>query len=81
MAPNAAELATIHRIPAEELLRPDAPLLNHVCGAPHPVLRVPVAQGWIAASTATFLYQFGELCLLGRPTRAAHFDQPVFAWR
>ena len=79
--PNAAEVAAIHRIPAEELLRPDAPLLNQVRGAPHPVLRMPVAQGWIAAPTAIFLYQFRELCLLGRPTRAAHFDQPVFAWR
>lgn len=81
VVPNAAEVAAIHRIPAEELLRADAPLLNLVRGAPHPVLRMPVAQGWIAAPTAIFLYQFRELCLLGRPTRAAHFDQPVFAWR
>ena len=63
------------------MLRADAPLLNLVRGAPHPVLRMPVAQSWIAAPTAIFLYQFRELCLLGRPTRAAHFDQPFFAWR
>lgn len=78
---NAAEVASIHRIPADELLRPDAPLLNQVRGAPHPVLRMPVGDGWIAAPTAAFLYQFRELCLLGRPTRVAHFDQPAFAWR
>lgn len=78
---NAAEVAGIHRIPTSELLRPDAPLLNHVRGAPHPVLRMPVGQTWIAAPTAIFLFQFRELCMLGRPTRAAHFDQPYFAWR
>jgi 8-oxo-dGTP pyrophosphatase MutT (NUDIX family) len=81
VVPNAAEVAGIHRIPVSELLRADAPLLNQVRGAPHPVLRMPVAESWIAAPTAIFLYQFRELCLLGRPTRASHFDQPVFAWR
>jgi mutator protein MutT len=81
VAPNPAEVAAIHRIPADELLRADAPLLNQVRGAEHPVLRMPVGERWIAAPTAIFLYQFRELCLLGRPTRAAHFDQPAFAWR
>ncbi len=81
VVPNAAEVAAIHRIPAAELLRADAPLLNQVPGAEHPVLRMPIGERWIAAPTAIFLYQFRELCLLGRPTRAAHFDQPFFAWR
>jgi mutator protein MutT len=76
-----AEVASIHRIPMTEFLRADAPLLNQVRGADHPVLRMPVGQRWIAAPTAAFLYQFRELCLLGRPTRVAHFDQPVFAWK
>jgi len=78
---NAAEVASLHRIPTAELLREDAPILNHVRGAAHPVLRMPIGPAWIAAPTAVFLYQFRELCLLGRPTRAAHFDQPAFAWR
>lgn len=81
VAPNPAEVAGVHRIPASELLRTDAPILNQVRGAEHPVLRMPVGERWIAAPTAAFLYQFRELCLLGRPTRAAHFDQPAFAWR
>jgi mutator protein MutT len=81
VVPNAAEVASIHRIPTQELLRSDAPLLNQVPGAEHPVLRMPVGEGWIAAPTAIFLYQFRELGLLGRSTRVAHFDQPVFAWR
>ena len=79
--PHEAEVASIHRIPMTEFLRDDAPLLNQVRGADHPVLRMPVGDRWIAAPTAAFLYQFRELCLLGRPTRVAHFDQPVFAWK
>lgn len=78
---NPGEVATIHRIPARELLRADAPLLNQVPGAAHPVLRMPIGNSWIAAPTAAFLYQFREWCLCERPTRVAHFDQPAFAWR
>jgi mutator protein MutT len=81
LSANAAEVASIHRIPTSELLRSDAPLLNHVKGAAHPVLRMPVGERWIAAPTAAFIYQFREWCLLQRPTRVAHFDQPFFAWK
>lgn len=81
VVPNAAEVASIHRIPTSQLLRTDAPLLNQVRGAEHPVLRMPIGTAWIAAPTAAFLYQFREWCLLGRATRVAHFDQPAFAWR
>jgi len=81
LQPNPAEVASIHRIPAAEFLREDAPMLNHVKGAEHPVLRMPVGERWIAAPTAAFLYQFREVVLLGRATRVAHFDQPQFAWK
>ena len=81
LLPNAQEVASIHRLPASELLRDDAPMLNQVRGAAHPVLRMPVGSAWIAAPTAAFLYQFREWLLCGRPTRVAHFDQPHFAWR
>ena len=79
--PNPAEVASVHRIPVSELLRADAPILNQVRGAAHPVLRMPLGTRWIAAPTAAFLYQFREVCLLGQPTRVAHFDQPRFAWK
>ena len=62
-------------------VRDDAPILNQVRGAEHPVLRMPVGNAWIAAPTAAFIYQFREWILLGRATRVAHFDQPVFAWK
>jgi 8-oxo-dGTP pyrophosphatase MutT (NUDIX family) len=81
LRPNAAEVASVHRIPVSELLRGDAPLLNQVKGAEHPVLRMPIGTRWIAAPTAAFLYQFREWCVLGRGTRVAHFDQPAFAWK
>lgn len=80
MVANAAEVASMHRLPLSELLRTDAPMLNHVRGSEHPVLRMPVGSAWIAAPTAAFLYQLREVCLLERPTRVAHYDQPFFAW-
>lgn len=81
MRANPDEVAAIHRIPVEELLRPDAPMLETMEGSVHPVLRMPVGDKWIAAPTAAILYQFREVCILGRQTRVAHFEQPTFAWK
>ena len=81
LQPNPDEVASVHRLPIDELLRADAPLLNRVRSTGRTVLRMPVGERWIAAPTAAFLYQFREWVLLGRPTRVAHFDQPFFAWR
>jgi 8-oxo-dGTP pyrophosphatase MutT (NUDIX family) len=79
--PNPQEVASAHRIPLTEFLREDAPLLDPAEGDGHPVLRMPVGDDYIAAPTAAIIYQFREVCLLGRHTRVAHFDQPKFAWR
>ena len=81
LQPNPDEVASIHRIAVTEFLRADAPMLHDSAHSPHPVLCMPVGDSWIAAPTAAFLYQFREVCLLGRHTRVAHFDQPQFAWR
>ena len=81
LKPNAAEVASIHRIPVEEFMRTDAPLLDALEGSEHPVLRMPVGDTWIAAPTAAMLYQFREVCVAGRTTRVAHFEQPTFAWK
>ena len=81
MQAQPGEVQSIHRIAWDELMRADAPILNHVRGAEHPVLRMPLGRSWVAAPTAAFLYQFREWLLFGRPTRVAHFDQPAFAWR
>ena len=81
LVPHAPEVESIHRIPVAEFMRADAPLLDRIADSEHPVLRMPVGTSWIAAPTAAVLYQFRELCIAGRPTRVAHFDQPPFARR
>jgi 8-oxo-dGTP pyrophosphatase MutT (NUDIX family) len=81
LVPNPQEVRSIHRIPVSEFLRVDAPMLEDRSDSEHPVLRMPVGDSWIAAPTAAVLYQFRELCLCGRSTRVAHFEQPHFAWK
>lgn len=81
LQPNPQEVASVHRIPVTELMRDDAPILNRIPQSQHPVLRMPVGTGWIAAPTAALLYQFREVCVAGRDTRVSHFEQPVFAWK
>jgi 8-oxo-dGTP pyrophosphatase MutT (NUDIX family) len=78
---NEHEVDSIHRIPVAEFMRGDAPMLNSEESAGEPVLRMPVGDNWIAAPTAAILYQFREVCIDGRETRVAHFEQPAFAWR
>ncbi len=81
MTPHPGEVQSIHRIPIDELLRSDAPWLAHEEGGQEAVLRMPVGASWIAAPTAAILYQFREVCLHGRATRVAHYEQPRFAWQ
>jgi mutator protein MutT len=81
LVPNPAEVASIHRIRITEFLRADAPILEPLEGSEHPVLKMPVGDNWIAAPTAALLYQFREVCVLGRATRVAHYEQPRFAWK
>ncbi len=78
---NPAEVASMHRIPVAEFLRADAPMLEPISQSEHPVLKMPVGRNWIAAPTAALIYQFREVCVLGRATRVAHFEQPLFAWK
>ncbi|MEP7099435.1 MAG: CoA pyrophosphatase [Burkholderiales bacterium] len=81
MRPNPAEVQSIHRIPIDEFMRADAPILEPTTDPARPVLKMPVARHWIAAPTAAVIYQFREVCVAGRITRVAHFDQPAFAWK
>jgi len=79
--PNVAEVASIHRIRVTEFQRADAPLLEPGEDPARPIMRMPVGRAWIAAPTAAVIYQFCEVCMAGRATRVAHFDQPLFARR
>ncbi|MCC7461614.1 MAG: CoA pyrophosphatase [Gammaproteobacteria bacterium] len=81
LVPNPGEVESIHRIPVAEFLRVDSPILDAVEGSTQPLLRMPVGEDWIAAPTAAILYQFREVCIAGRATRVAHFEQPAFAWK
>lgn len=81
LKPNPAEVASIHRVRLAEFLRADAPILEPLEGSEHPVLKMPLADNWIAAPTAALIYQFREVCVLGRETRVAHYEQPRFAWK
>ncbi len=81
LIPNEEEVASIHRIPCGEFLRPDAPILDYAVDGEHPILLMPAGDSCIATPTAAILYQFREVALLGNDTRVAHFEQPYFAWR
>ena len=81
LVPNPAEVDSIHRIPIAELMRSDAPILQQIPESENPVLLMPVGESWIAAPTAAMLYQFREVCILGKQTRVAHYEQPYFAWK
>ena len=81
LVPNPAEVSSAHRIPLTELLRDDAPILSPSSVSDNPELRMPIGDSWVAAPTASVLYQFRELCLLGRLTRVDQFEQPRFTWR
>ena len=81
MQPDPNEVASVHRIPVSEFLREDAPWLDQVPTSEHPMLRLPVGDSFIAAPTAALIYQFREVCLFGRHTRVAHYEQPTFAWK
>jgi mutator protein MutT len=81
LRPNAGEVASIHRIPVREFLRPDGPMLEPCPDSVHPVLRMPVGTGWMAPPPAAFLYLFRAAWVGAGGPRAAHFEQPEFARR
>jgi 8-oxo-dGTP pyrophosphatase MutT (NUDIX family) len=81
LKPNPGEVDQIHRIPLNELMRDDAPILETIDESEHPVLKMPLGDEWFAAPSAAIAYQFREVALLGRSTRVAHYDQPHFAWK
>ncbi len=77
--PNPAEVAEVYLIPFTEL--DVEPRFAYISESERPVIQLPLLDTMIHAPTAAVLFQFRELCLHGRPTRVAHFEQPVFAWR
>jgi 8-oxo-dGTP pyrophosphatase MutT (NUDIX family) len=80
LAPNPDEVASVHRVPLAELDRPEVPRLVTIPESDRPVIQVPILSSLIHAPTAAVLYQLREVVVHGRPTRVAHFEQPVWAW-
>lgn len=77
---NQSEVASIHRVPLSELDRPGVPRLVTIPESDRPVIQLPILSSLIHAPTAAVLYQLREVVVHGRPTRVAHFEQPVWAW-
>jgi 8-oxo-dGTP pyrophosphatase MutT (NUDIX family) len=78
---NPAEVAKIYRVPLADLGRPGSPQFVSIPESEQPVIRYPLLGTTIHAPTAAVMYQFMEVALLGRATRVAHLEQPVWAWR
>jgi hypothetical protein len=74
-------VAAVHRVPVAALDRPGVPRLRRIPESDRPVISIPLVGTHVHAPTAALIYQFREVALHGRPTRVAHFEQPVFAWR
>lgn len=81
LQPDPREVASVHRIPVDELMRPDVPSQRRFADQDEPILVMPIGLHYIAPPTGALMYQFREVAMLGRQTRVAHFEQPRFAWR
>src|SRR5580704_11295227 len=79
LRPNAAEVASVHRIPLADIVA-DAFDFVTIPESDRRVVRVRIGRHLIHAPTAAVIYQFREM-LAGRTTRVADLEQPVFAWR
>jgi 8-oxo-dGTP pyrophosphatase MutT (NUDIX family) len=80
IAPNPAEVASVHRIALDEIERDDAFDFIAIPESTRRVIRFHHAGRLIHAPTAALIYQFREV-LAGRDTRVAELEQPVFAWK
>ena len=81
LTPNPDEVASVHRIPLAELDKPEVPRLVSIPESDRPVIQLPLLGSLIHAPTAAVMFQAREVVVHGRPTRVAHFEQPVWAWR
>jgi 8-oxo-dGTP pyrophosphatase MutT (NUDIX family) len=80
LSPNPAEVASVHRIPLDEIEKADRFDFVAIPESSRRVIRFHYAGQFIHAPTAAMMYQFREV-LAGRDTRVAELEQPVFAWK
>lgn len=76
---NPAEVGELYRVPLA--LIDVEPRFLTIPESDAPVIQVPLFGRLVHAPTGAVLHQFREVVMHGRPTRVAHYEQPVFAWR
>jgi 8-oxo-dGTP pyrophosphatase MutT (NUDIX family) len=81
LRPDPREVAGVHFVPLEDLLDPGNLVLHSIPQSDRPVLALSILGTLIYTPTAAILHQFAEVAVLGKETRVAHYEQPVFAWR
>lgn len=84
LRPDPREVAAAYRVRIAALARPEVPRLTRIPESDRPVLSIPLEEEvgtTVHAPTAAMIYQLREVAFLGRATRVAHYEQPVFAWR
>lgn len=81
LTPDPEEVAAVYHVPLAVLDAPGVPRLRRIPESDRPVISVRMVDSDVHAPTAAIVYQLREVAMHGRPTRVAHFEQPVFAWR
>lgn len=79
LSPAEAEVASVHQIPVADL--DVEPRFIRIPESEAPVIQLPLLGRFLHAPTAAIIYQFCQVACRGLPTRVAHLEQPVFAWR
>jgi len=80
IAPNPAEVASVHPVGLDSIERTEAFDFVRIPESTRRVIRFHFGERLIHAPTAAMIYQFREV-LGGRQTRVADLEQPVFAWK
>lgn len=81
MVAQDTEVSAIYKIPFTEFNQPGSLEFVNIPESDRPVIRLYLGEHRIHAPTAAIIHQFAEVCLHGRDTRVAHYEQPVFAWK
>ena len=83
LVPAPDEVEKVLHIPFTELDSEAIPHFQPGVEPDRPILysRFPTVGHSMYSPTAALVFQFREVCLRGKPTRVAHFDQPRFAWK
>jgi len=80
LRPDPREVAVVLHVPLRDL-EGDVVHEEPTDDPARPILWLDVLGDRVFAPTAAMMLQFREVCLHGRGTRVAHYEQPRFAWR